>query len=149
MKSNGFAALVACVGLVFSTGCINVEGELVNFEPPTGPTTDGGQEAATDVADGEACATHDECTSGVCVPVLPSQAEKRGVCWGPGMQSCLWVLFDEGVWSKAPCRELGLTDMLCPPVLTEGMKEQCVIPSESPSGDFPYDYICCETTLAE
>lgn len=132
-------------GLVLAgllVGCDGSTLELHEFEQPI----DG---AVPLRADGEACSVDSQCEHSACVPVLPAQVEERGVCWGPDFPSCLWVLFEDGVWSKDPCRDLGLTDMLCPPTMTPAMQEACVIPDVQPTGDYPYDYICCETTFTE
>lgn len=127
-------------------GCSGADTTTAEFDPDV----DGGPRAPAPLTqDGDPCTTHDECWSGVCVPVLPSAAEKRGVCWGPNMHYCVWVLFDDGVWSKDPCRKLGLTDMLCPPTWTPAMSDACVVPESEPAGLYPYDYVCCETTFTE
>lgn len=99
-------------------------------------------------ADGDACARHAECASAVCVPVLPEQAEKRGVCWGPALNPCVLVLGVEH-WASASCDLAGMADALCPPILDPEMVERCFAPEGPPSGEFPYSYACCETTYFE
>lgn len=96
--------------------------------------------------DGAPCDQHEQCDSGVCIPVLPDVADDSGLCWGPDMHGCVRALgFDH--WAEDPCTEVGMADALCPPTLTSEMVERCIVPTEPPSGPYPYPYICCETTM--
>jgi hypothetical protein len=122
---------------LFVVGCATVEG------PDAAKPTD-----AVLRADGDPCADASQCDSGVCVPVLPEQAEERGVCWGPGMSTCVNVVGFER-WSEDVCRGYGMTDVICPPVRTDAMNERCIVPAEPPTGEAPFAYVCCEATYFE
>lgn len=99
-------------------------------------------------SDGEPCDNHSECQSGTCIPTLPSEISPRGVCWGEGYQGCVQILIFD-TWAESACTDLGMTVALCAPIATQEIAERCKKPYGEVGGEYPYDYMCCETTLFE
>ncbi len=147
MASYGISSFCASLAVVFvtMTGCVVHDSDVdatdseVNQPVGTAPIVK---------ADGEPCDEHAECSSGVCVPTLPAQVSPRGVCWGEDYQGCIWVLvFD--TWAEDACTDFGMTVALCAPTPTPEMNERCKKPYGQVGGEYPYNYMCCETTFLE
>jgi hypothetical protein len=98
--------------------------------------------------DGEPCDLDEECESGACVPTLPEVVSPRGVCWGPEFHGCVQVLIFD-TWAEKPCTAFGMTVAICDPVQTPEMNERCKTPTDTPQGEYPYEFTCCETTFFE
>jgi hypothetical protein len=98
--------------------------------------------------DGDTCSSHEDCASNICVPVLPVEIANRGRCWGDAFAGCVHVLIFD-TWAEDKCTDYGMTVVLCQPDQTAEMTERCKAPMDTPTGEYPFAYTCCETTFLE